>query len=206
MFLLNKNRGQNKLHHGQTNYLNKFAGRFFNRKPLNKIHGNILFALLFAIAMWSCDVEDCISTKSSKLKVASYTDQLDSVSAMWISFLQADDNDSVLVRDDTVAVLKYELDLNPATNRTRYNFTIIPYTYELSDEFDPPKYVVNDTLPEETHFIDFAYTRRQRIVSQECGVEQSFYDLEIIDHDFKRAEVVSDTIDNFIDSNVKIYF
>ena len=123
---------------------------------------------------------------------------------MLISYLQAEGNDAALVLNDTVAVKNFGLFLDPAVDETTYLFEIVPYTIDTLS-FDPVETETN-ILPAESHFITFSYNRRQRIISPDCGVEQSFYNLTIVDHDFDSAAIVNDTLDRYIPVNVKIYF
>ncbi len=172
---------------------------------MNKNLLQFLAITLVAGCLCSCDVEDCISTKSSGVIVEYIHQQSndDLRLSVIIDYLQAEGNEIILV-DDSSRFFIDTLYLNPGDNNTRYNLEINQYRIDTSD-IDPTDIYITD-LGKEAHTISLSYTRRQRIISQECGVEQSFYNLEIVDHDFDSAVVVNDTIDRFNPVNVQIYF
>ncbi len=151
--------------------------------------------MIIAACLYACDVEDCISTKSSAVQVEFYSFYHKKKLPIWI-------NDTV--SNDTL-INQLGLLLNPAVDTTSYQFVYIDYKYDTIPNTDPPETEL-DSLGIVTSSITFSYTRRQRIISESCGVEQSFYKLEIVDHDFDSAVVVNDTIDRFNPVNVQIYF
>ena len=151
-------------------------------------------------------MEDCISTKSSNAQVEFYHQEYELKLPMWITYLKAEENDFILIYTDTLLLISgISLPLNPATDYTAYDFEYITYSLDTVPESNPLK-VNRNAIDTISSTIEFEYTRRQRIISPECGVEQSFYNLRILSHNFDSVLVVNDTIDRFKPVNVNIYF
>ncbi|GEM_PF-2191580 len=167
---------------------------------MKKTYQIVLF--IFLLGIWSCDVEDCISTKKSSMTVQFYSAEYDIPFPMAAIRGWAESNDSILF--DTVYVEGFNFQLNPATNSTKYFIDYQPYEIDTV-QFDPVD-VDTTWLDPVSRFFEVGYDRRQRIITPDCGVEQSFYNLEILDHDFPGIIIENDTVDRYIEVNAKIYF
>ena len=87
--------------------------------------------------------------------------------------------------------------LNPSADSTQFVFNI-----QVEEEVDDSTFLVShDSL-----YFDVKYTRRQRVISVECGVEQAYYGLELTNYNFDKIEMITDTVDRLKPLNVKVYF
>lgn len=173
------------------------------------------YLLAFAVLLLSaCDIEDCASLSTSTLKFRFYRSGTDNEYVLKILNAGATGTDSLFFENDSIS--GGVMAINPADTTTHFTFQLIRNELDTLFE-DPPENTVIDRIfgrPIDTVTRQFqaTYTRSQRIISPECGVEQSFNNLKIISHDFdsvvihKVNGVEQNKLDRFTELNVKIYF
>ena len=137
-------------------------------------------------------MEDCVSTKTSAMWVQFYSYELDTIYRVDSVYAYSDKTLPLEIEDSIITAFPFFLD--PASDSVKYNFDIVV----LDTDTTTARY---DSL-----FFHVRYTRRQRVISLDCGVEHAFYDLEFSNHNFDSLVIVTDTVDRFNDVNVKVYF
>jgi len=161
---------------------------------------------MLILGMLSCDVERCTSTKTNQLLAEFFRLGTNRTYPVKILSLQAVGNDSIFY--ERVLAQKLPLSLNPAADSTTFVMEYVPYRVDTIF-LDPPRneeFVLDtvDSAPRMESFA-FSYNRSQRIISVDCGVEQTFSDLALESATISEIEVVNDTIDIFIGTNVRIF-
>lgn len=171
----------------------------------------LFFAALFLSA---CDIEDCASLSTNTLKIRFYRAGTENEYSLKILNANAEGTDSLFFDNDSVD--GGDLVINPFDTTTLFTFELI--RNELDTLYDdPPENTVIDrvfarSIDTVSRHLQISYSKLQRIISPECGVEQQFVDLNITDHDFdsvvfhKVNGVEQNKLDRFAEFNVKIYF
>ena len=159
-----------------------------------------------ASLFFSCANEDCVSIFNNHLLV-SFIDadttesgdiEFNEIDTLFYS-VKAEGNDSVLyTADTTMSILT--LPVNPAASFTAFELVMLDsITYE------------NDTIPiyhinPNPHYIAVSYTRSERIITEDCGVEIAYTRLRVEETTFTDTVIVDNKLSRLNESNIEVYF
>ena len=155
---------------------------------------------------YSCANEDCLSIFNNHLLVGFI--QADTLENGDIVFDEADTlfysvraigNDSTFYDADTI-VSTLTLPVNPAANQTRFELTMLDSIGR--DSLNNPIYYINPV----PHIIDVSYTRGQRIITEDCGVEIGYGNVNLDEITFPTTILVEDRLSRLNEVNVEVYF
>lgn len=163
----------------------------------------LIFVLLLLI---SCDVEDCISTKTNDMIIEFYRSGRTKDVDYPVNVLQARMDSMVILQDDD-SLRRDTVQFNPVANHVRFEYDLALYdldTVITGDEEDD--FIVRrrytDTI---MAVLDISYQRNQRVITPECGVEQSYNSISITHEGFDSIRVVNKNLDIFNEVSVKLY-
>lgn len=162
------------------------------------------FALLGGSLFFSCANEDCISIANNYYLVGFFDSEPNSsgenpaIDTMFYS-VKADGNDVVFYTPDTtVSVLS--LPVNPAADNTSFELTMLDsITY---DELNNPIYHINPN----PHQITVSYRRNERIITEDCGVEISYTNLDVEEITFQDTVVINNKLSRLNEVNIEVFF
>ncbi len=161
---------------------------------------------------FSCQNEDCVSIYNNDLLVGFL--QADTLEDGRIQFNEIDTvfytvravgNDTIYY-DSTDVESLFVLPVDPAAILTTFQFEVIDsITYDTLS-FDPV--VINTIyhLNPEPHFLTISYDTRERIISEDCGVEISYSNVSVEETSFPFTNVVDNKLSRFNEVNVEIIF
>ena len=167
------------------------------------VSGNLFF---------SCQNENCVSVFNNYLLVGFIN--ADTLETGEIEFHENDTifysvtaigNDSVFYdKNDIVSTLT--LPVNPALGLTTFKLEMIDSIRYDTLSFDPividTTYYINPT----PHTITVSYDRRQRIISEECGVEIAYTNLKVEEISFPTSNLTEDKFSRFNEVNIEVFF
>lgn len=167
---------------------------------------NLLYLFLLVYLLPGCDIEDCFSTKTNKIKFGFYNAETDELQTIRVLNIGAEGTDSLLVENRHIS--RDTLEVNLADTLTTFYFDMV--LYEIDTIFIPPDNIEIeriDTLSIDTlsRYLQISYDRSQRIISPECGVEEAISNLTNSSTDFGKVEITDNELDRFDEMNVKIY-
>jgi len=168
-------------------------------------------AILVSINLiFSCQNEDCVSTFNNEMLIGFFeADTLENgdvviqeKDTVFYSVV-ADGNDSVFYDIDTlVSVMKLPVD--PAGDRTAFEFYMIDSIGIDTLSFDPLELEVTIYPVQQPYCLEVSYRRFTQVISEECGVEIGFVNLEVDDTTFPAYEIDSDRLSRFNLENERV--
>lgn len=164
-------------------------------------------ALLNGSLLFSCANEDCISIFNNHLLVGFVN--ADTLETGEIVFNEIDTvfysvtaagNDSIFYEADTLIRSILTLPVDPASELTSFRLDMLDsITY---DSLNNPTYYVNPN----PHFITVSYDLRQRIISEDCGVEIGYTNLLVEDITFPTHILVENKLSRLNEVNIEVFF
>ncbi|MFP4341493.1 MAG: DUF6452 family protein [Cyclobacteriaceae bacterium] len=157
---------------------------------LKYLYHSSLWAVFMLLGLSACLNEDvsCVSESFDTVRVRFL--KLDPSSprqdTLAIASVFTDEGDLLL---SNVLALGLALPLNPTANSVTF---VVEWAEDTLSEFE------RDTLT-------FTYNREQRLISPECGVEQSYDELAISSNSFDSVDVPDSEVNLFDPTNVRIY-
>jgi len=184
--------------------------------PLQRRNKPILFFLTILLVigsiLYSCKNEDCVSIYNNYLLIDFIkADTLDSgtiefnpIDTVFYT-ITAVGSDSVFY-DSTDVVKSLILPVNPSSGYTSFRLQMIDSIRTDTISFDPimtvKRYYVNPT----PHVISVSYNRKEKIISEDCGVEISYTNLNIDETTFPVTHMVDNKLSRFNEVNIEILF
>ena len=115
-------------------------------------------------------------------------------------------NDIVFYDKSDVSSI-FALPVNPAEDLTTFKLETIDsieFVYETGSDIPIDTIYFVNPIP---HTITVSYERRQRIISEECGIEIAYIKLNVDEITFQAYELVEDKLDRINeDVNIKVFF
>jgi len=161
---------------------------------------------------FSCANEDCVSVFNNDLLVGFI--KADTLASGQIEFHEADTlfysitaigNDTIFY-DSTNIASTFVLPVNPADDLTTFRFEVIDSIRYDTLTFDPIEietiYYVNP-IP---HTITVSYDRKHRIISEDCGTEIAYINLNIEEISFSTTNLAEDKLSRFNEVNIEVFF
>jgi hypothetical protein len=143
-----------------------------------------IFIFVIAAIVWltsGCENTDCI-TFSRNFVIVDFLDSTGTRKDITFNSITAAGSDVIFYSDTTL--YKYLLPINTEEPETTFFF------YGTNG--------VTDTL-------QVGYQRRQRLISEDCGFELQFRNLEIIHSSFPEAESLGNDLNILYDTDIRIY-
>jgi len=171
-----------------------------------------LVVVVIGNLFFSCQNEDCVSIYNNYLLVEFV--QADTLESGKIEYSALDTvfYSVTAVGNETVFYDKNDwesklvLPVNPASDLTEFRLEMIDSIRYDTLSLDPivldTIYYVNPT----PHIISIIYERRQKIITEDCGVEIAFVNLEIEEITFPISNLLEDQLTRFNESNIEVLF
>ncbi len=153
----------------------------------------------------ACETEDCVSIANNDLLISFYDSDSTKLREVFFDYVVAEDNDSLLYSREKPSS-SYAFPLNPAADETIFLMQVIDSVRLDTISLDPVDIDTVYVLREQIDTIWVEYIRKQRIITEECGVEISYGSLELKVNSFPGHEVVNNSLSRFNDVNIKIFF
>lgn len=162
---------------------------------------------------FSCANEDCISIFNNNLLVGFI--QADTLGTGEVIFtpidtvfykVTANGNDSVFYHPDTVVRSLLTLPVDPKSELTSFRLEMLDSIAYDTLSFDP---IIIDTtyyVNPDPHIITISYRNSQRIVSEDCGVEITYTNLNIDETTFDVVNLVDDKLSRLNEVNIEVFF
>lgn len=161
--------------------------------------------IVFGWLAGACENEDCVSIANNDLLISFYDSDSTTLKEVFFDYVLAEGNDSLFYSRSTPSST-YAFPLNPADDETIFVMQVIDSVRMDTISLDPididTVYVLRDQV--DTIWVD--YIRKQRIITEECGVEISYVNLELSENSFPGYEVVNNSLSRFNNVNIKIFF
>lgn len=182
-----------------------------NREYLSGWLANCILAF-GVLLLFSCQTEDCVSVFNNYLLVGFI--EADTTELGDITFNEKDTvfhsvkavgNDIIYYDRNTIASTLV-LPVNPAENVT--SFELVMYDSITIDtvSFDP---VIIDTMyfiNPRPNIITVSYEQRQRVITEDCGVEIGYINLNVDEITFPETYLVNDRLSRFNEVNIEVFF
>lgn len=173
-------------------------------------------AILFANLFFSCQNEDCVSTFNNYLLVGFF--ERDTLEDGTINVIEKDTtffavmaigNDSIFYDADTLAST-FTLPVDPANEETLFQFyTIDSIAYDTLN-LSPLEVVITYYPNDVPDILGVRYDRATRVITEDCGVEIAFVNLEIEEVSFKDYNLSNGRLSRFNleneEVNIEIFF
>ncbi len=198
--------------------MDKFAFHFEKLFMLLEKTVSFKFSLLL-IFFWgyfllgSCKNEDCVSVFNNDLLVGfimadTLKDgkvEFNPIDTVFYTIMAEDNKDSVFYdRNDRRST--FALPVNPAGSSTKFIFQVIDSIRYDTLSLDPldidTLYFINPV----PHILSVNYVRKERIITEDCGVEIGYFDVEIENSTFPMTTLVDDRLERFNEVNIEILF
>jgi len=182
----------------------------------NRRSYRFIFWLIILIGggiFFSCANEDCISIFNNHLLVGFV--KIDTLESGEIIIEDVDTvfykvtalgNDSILYAPDTVVRSVLTLPVDPAGEQTSFRLEMLDSISYDTLSYDP---IVIDTVFHVNpvpHIITVSYNRRERIISEDCGVEITYTSLQVDEITFPTTILVDDKLSRLNDVNIEVFF
>lgn len=191
--------------------MDKFAFHLETRfMPVRKKRSNfyIFLAILFlsSSVFFSCANEDCISVFNNHVLLGFV--KVDTLESGEIKYSELDtifysvkalDNDSVFYEADTTMSI-VTLPVNPSSDLT--SFELVMLDSISYDSLNNPTYFLNPN----PHRVSVSYRRSQRIISENCGVEIAYTNLNVEEITFKDTALIDNKLSRLNEVNLEVYF
>lgn len=143
---------------------------------------HIIFVIFSLLILSSClDEADCVTTTTDFVNVRFYERENNLTDTLFLTSLTALGSDSVLYNQDTVTSVRLPLD--PQANSARYVF---------QSQYG------RDTLV-------LTYSLGTRLISEDCGVEILYSQLDYLSHSFDSVNVANRVPVEDINEDIKVY-
>ena len=197
--------------------MDKFAFHFEKQfmAPDKTFYFKIMTGLMLSAVVFlsdACKNEDCVSVFNNDLLVSFITTdtledgkvEIHPKDTVFYSIV-AEGNDTVFYdKNDTRSI--FALPVNPAGEATKFIFQVIDSIRYDTLSLDPLEIDTLYFLNPDPHILSVSYVRRERIITEDCGVEIGYFDIEITGTTFPDATVVADRLDRFNEANIEILF
>lgn len=171
-----------------------------------------LIVILNGSLFFSCANEDCVSVFNNYLLVGFI--KTDTLESGQIEFNELDTlfysvtaigNDTIFYdKNDIVSTLVLPVD--PASGLTSFRLEMIDSIRYDTLSLEPIEidtiYYVNP-IP---HTITVSYDRRQRVISENCGVEIAYINLEVEETSFPTTNLAENKLSRFNEVNIEVFF
>jgi len=166
-----------------------------------------VFGIFIGQFFISCANEDCVSIFNNDLLVGFIdADTLESGDIVFSDAdtifysIKAEGNDSIYYDPESQRSSLFALPVNPAGEETIFELTMLDsISY---DSLNNPTYHINPN----PHIISVSYTRGQRIITEDCGVEIGYSALKIEDISFNTTILVDDKLSRLNEVNIEVFF
>jgi hypothetical protein len=166
-----------------------------------------LIGIFIGQLFFSCANEDCVSIFNNNLLVGFIdADTLETGDIVFSDAdtifysIKAEGNDSIYYDPDSPSSSLITLPVDPAGLNTKFELTMLDsISY---DSLNNPTYHVNPN----PHIISVSYTRGQRIITEDCGVEIGYSGLKIEEISFNTTMMVDDKLSRLNEVNIEIFF
>lgn len=166
--------------------------------------------------LFSCKDEDCVSIFNNDMLLGFYeTDTLETgeviIEEKDTTFFAiiADGNDSTFYDPSTTASV-FTLPVDPASEFTAFELYMIDSVATDTISNDPLEIEITYFTDSVPHFLDVSYRSFTRVITEDCGVEIVYVNLEVDDTTFPTYEVEAAQLTRFNEENekvnVKVYF
>ncbi|MCG8311490.1 MAG: hypothetical protein MI975_29145 [Cytophagales bacterium] len=180
-------------------------------RSIRSIFWGIVF--LSGLIFFSCANEDCISIFNNHLLVEFIrADTLESGEIILepvdtvFHEVTAIGNDSVFYTPDTLIRSILTLPVDPAGERTSFRLEMLDsITYDTLS-LDPIEIDTNYHVNPTPHIITVTYRRRQRIISEDCGVEITYTNVKVDESTFQTINLVEDKLSRLNEANIEVFF
>ncbi|MDX1629666.1 MAG: DUF6452 family protein [Fulvivirga sp.] len=142
---------------------------------------DIVLILVIILAIAACDDPDCVSDFSDEIHVSFFKMEENQRDTIFINSITATNDSSVV---GSALLTSVVLPADP--NRSEATFIFNTREYGI------------DTLT-------LSYTNGARLISEDCGVEQFFSDLEVARSDFDSTSVINQVLVEQINEDIRIY-
>lgn len=164
-----------------------------------------MFLAGLGLMCWTaCETETCISEANNDMQVRFLKTDSTTQRQVRFRYLLATGNDSVFYADDTDRTV-VSFPLNPEQDGTEFTLQLLDTVFIDTLSLDP---IVTDTVrlyrPPDT--LAVRYARRQRIITEECGVEISYGGLSIEKSSFPGYLIVNQQVSRFNEFNLEVYY
>ena len=164
------------------------------------------------LLMPACQNENCISIFNNDLLVDFlYADTLEDGSVKFSDIdtvfytVKALGNDTVYY-DSTDVTSHFVLPVNPAADQTTFQFEVIDSIRYDTLSLDP---VVIDTtyyLNKTPHLLNVSYHRGHRIITEDCGVEITYTQVQVDESTFPAYLLIDDKLSRLNEVNIEILY
>jgi len=175
----------------------------------------IIFWTIVAVCgniFFSCQNENCVSVFNNYLLVGFIeTDTLESGSVEFqpkdtlFYSVTAIGSDSIFYdKDSTLSTFKFPV--NPSAEITTFKLEMIDSIRYDTLSMDP---VIVDTIyfiNPNPHTITVSYDKKLRIISEDCGAEIAYINLNIEEITFETTVLEEDKLNRFNEANIEVYF
>ena len=154
---------------------------------MQKKIAHITVVLILVVATFSCDEPDCVSEFDNQIKISFFDLSQNEAEALYINKLTVigeSESESIDLIVDQAEVGGVIVPADPATS-------------EITVVFNTREYVL-DTLV-------LSYTNGSRLISEECGFELIFSELDYIRSDFDSIRVRNRILAEPINENIRVY-
>lgn len=168
--------------------------------------------ILSGSLFFSCQDEDCVSISNNDFLIGFVNaDTLESGKIEYTSVdtlfykVTAEGNDSVFY-DWRTRSLTFALPLNPSSDVTTFHLEMLDSIRYDTLSLDPLTIDTTMYVNPMLQTISISYDQRQRIISEDCGVEISYINLNVDEVSFSSTEIIEDKLSRFNEVNLEIYF
>lgn len=172
--------------------------------------------LISSNLIFSCQNEDCLSTFNNEMLIEFFeADTLENgeiviqeIDTVFFAVV-ANGNDSVFY-DYNTTVSVMTLPVNPAAERTDFEFYMIDSVGIDTLSINPLELEVTIYPVQQPYFLEVSYRRITKVISEDCGVEIGYVNLEVANSTFPVYEIDSDRLSRFnLENervNIEVYF
>jgi len=177
------------------------------------------YRLLFLLAIvlssnlfFSCQNEDCVSSFNNHLLVGFINlDTLEDGSidenpldTMFYEVI-ARGNDSIFYSPDTLMSI-ITLPVDPSQDFSTFELYMVDSIAYDTVSVDPLKLQKIYYKNPNPHKISVSYRRRTKVISEDCGIEIQYLNLNVDEITFSDTELVEDKLSRFNEVNIEVYF
>ncbi len=174
----------------------------------------ILWSILIVCGniFFSCQNENCVSVFNNYLLVGFI--EIDTLESGKVEFhpkdtlfysVKAVGSDSVFY-DQNTTLSTFKFPVNPAADITTFKLEMIDSIRYDTLSFDP---ITIDTIyyiNPNPHTISVSYERKLRIISEDCGTEIAYINLNIEEITFDTTNLEEDKLSRFNEANIEVFF
>jgi hypothetical protein len=154
---------------------------------------------------WACETEDCVSVANNDLLITFYESDSSTLKDVFFDYVTAEGSDSIFFSRSN-PTSSYAFPVNPAADETVFYIQIIDSVRIDTIALDPIEIDTVYVLRDQIDTLGVEYVRRQRIITQDCGVEISYANIAVRNNSFSGDEVVNASLSRFNNVNIKVFY